>query len=362
LNSKERVLTAISHEEPDRIPKHSGFTPEISRSLRSIFGIEHKDTFELDFFLGHDMFIKEIGWGEVWEFIEKPDLPVNEMGIYYDDWGVGWKKVNYGNGTYIEMVHHPLSDDIQQIDRLSVPPISPEKYNELSTLIKRFGNDHIIIGGISATIFEPSWYLRGQQQFLIDMIENPDFADQLMKIMADYHLQIGKKMVTIGVDIIFLGDDVGTQNAPMISRSMYHKFLTPKYAKIIEELKKINKDLKFAYHCCGHIDHILPELVEAGVDIIQVMQPGSVDFAKVKKQFGKKISFWGGIDVQKLIPNATPKEVVYTVKSALNKLGKNGGYIIGMTHNVQPGPRAIDNTLVAYYAIEKYGYYTMNIN
>ncbi len=361
MNSRERVLTALNHNLPDRLPKHSGFTPEISSKLKSIFGIEDEDNYALDLFLEHDMLIKEIGFGEVWELEFKNENIFNKKGIYYDEWGIGWKKSEYCSGSYLEMIYHPLADKIEKIESISVPVVSSKKYNELKKLINKFSDKYIIIGGISATIFEPSWYLRGQQQFLIDLIEEPNYADRLMQIMADYHFQIAKKMVSMGVDIIFLGDDVGTQNAPMISQKMYRKFLTPKYAKIINELRKINKYIKFAYHCCGYIDHVLPELVEIGIDIIQVVQPGSVDFKKVKKKFGNKISFWGGVDVQKIIPEADIKGVISSVKEAIEILGNGGGYIIGMTHNVQPGPRAIDNTLAAYYAIEKYGHYQLEL-
>ena len=103
--------------------------------------------------------------------------------------------------------------------------------------------------------------------------------------------------------------------------------------------------------------HVLPELIEAGIDILQVIQSGSVDFSYIKKKYGKNISFWGGIDVQQLIPNGTIEQVVTNVKNAIEILGKNGGYIIGMSHNVQPGSRAIENVITAYYTIEKFGYY-----
>jgi len=354
---KDRILMALNHEYPDRIPKHCSFTPEIAKEFKSIFKISDDNPYSLDLLFGHDFLQYEIGFGKVWGLEDNTEITFGKKDIFYDEYGIGWKKVHYQNGSYIEMVHHPLAKDVDLIENLELPNVSTKSYKELEVLIKKYGDYYGIMGGISSTIFEPAWYLRGQQQFLIDLIENPEMADNLMTKILDYHLNISKKMVEMGADLIFLGDDVGTQDRPMISREMIHKFLTPKYSTITSELRKINSDVKFAFHCCGYIDHLLPELIEAGVDIVQVLQPGSVNFIDVKKKFGKNISFWGGIDVQKLIPDASLQEVVAAIRFALEVLGENGGYIMGMTHNVQPGPRAIENTIMSYYAIEKYGNY-----
>jgi len=147
------------------------------------------------------------------------------------------------------------------------------------------------------------------------------------------------------------------QTGMLISPKLWRKFLKPRYDYLFQEWKKLNKNIIFAFHSDGYVEPIIPDLVEIGLDILNPVQPGTMNDCYLKKEFGKKLSFWGGINVQKTIPFGSPKDVIDEVKDRINIFGEGGGFIISPSHNIQPNIRSIDNTLIYYWACNKYGKY-----
>jgi uroporphyrinogen-III decarboxylase len=139
----------------------------------------------------------------------------------------------------------------------------------------------------------------------------------------------------MGVDMIWIGDDVGAQNAMLLSPDTWRRFLKPRMAKFISTLKGLSPSLKVAYHSDGCILPIIPELIEIGVDVLNPIQPLSMDPVRLKKEYGKKLSFWGTIDEQRTLPFGTVEDVRTEALSRLSTIGKGGGLIIGPTHHVQ---------------------------
>lgn len=169
----------------------------------------------------------------------------------------------------------------------------------------------------------------------MDFVLNPDLAEKILDIPFHYHLTAAKKLVEMGVDMIWTGDDVGTQSTMMISPKLWRRFFKPRMAEFIAALKKINPGVKVAYHSDGMIYPIIPDLIEIGVDVLNPVQPACMNPERVKKEFGNKLCFWGSIDEQYTLPFGSPAEVEHEIKSRLKTLGKNGGLIIGPTHHVQ---------------------------
>ena len=185
------------------------------------------------------------------------------------------------------------------------------------------------------TIFETAWALRGLERMMLDLAVDPDLAETILDIPFHYHLAAAKTLVGLGVDMIWTGDDVGAQSAMMISPAMWRRFLKPRMAEFFAELKRINPAVKVAYHSDGAIGPIIPELIEIGVDVLNPIQPACIDPARLKRDYGEKLCFWGSIDEQHTLPFGTPADVRNEVKSRLETLGKGGGLIIGPTHHVQ---------------------------
>jgi uroporphyrinogen-III decarboxylase len=161
-------------------------------------------------------------------------------------------------------------------------------------------------------------------------------------------LTAAKRLVQMGVDMVWTGDDVGGQNALIISPDCWRKFLKPRMANFIAELKAINPQVKVAYHSDGMITPLIPELIEIGVDVLNPIQPASMDPEEIKRQFGKRLCFWGSIDEQHTLPFGTPAEVRQEVTERLKTIGKNGGLILAPTHHVQ-----LDTPMENFWAMQK---------
>ncbi len=181
---------------------------------------------------------------------------------------------------------------------------------------------------------------------LVDFAANPDLADAILEIPYRYHLHAAKKLVEMGVDMIWTGDDVGTQRGMLISPRMWRAFLKPRMANFIAELKAINPAVKVAYHSDGDIRPIIPDLIEIGLDVLNPIQPACMNPAELKQQYGDKLCFWGSIDEQYTLPMGTPDYVRAEVLERLKTIGKDGGLIIGPTHHVQ-----LDTPLENFWAM-----------
>jgi uroporphyrinogen decarboxylase len=339
MKHRERVLMALNHEQPDRCPMQVSFTPEFADRLRlelkARTGKSHNphgggNTYDLERALGEDMLLTSVGWAN--SYYQQP-------GDYIDEWGIGWRSVEYntpyGLGYYTEISHNPLAQDQAIVSYRPPDPQRPELYLEAERVIREFKDEYWIVGVTVTTIFECAWALRGYERMLSDFLLNPDLAEAILDLPYQYHLTAAKKLVQMGVDMIWVGDDVGAQKAMLISPSMWRKFLKPRLANFIAEIKAINPQLKVAYHSDGVIYPIIPELIEIGIDVLNPIQPASMDPAQLKEQFGDRLCFWGTIDEQYTLPFGSPDQVRAEIISRLQTAGRSGGLILGPTHHVQ---------------------------
>lgn len=358
MDSRERVLTVLDHKTADRVPVTNRFTPEIAAELRTIVHLSSTDPFDLEVALGHDMLCtKEIG------IVNSYTAENNrrEGDEYIDDFGIVRTKVNYAGGSYLEVAKNPLEDlnnwSSYQLPDPGQQPTLHEDYRHFSTAIAKYGKTHVIVGGVTCTIFEAAQMLRGMSRLMADLVENQDFVDELMDKLMHYHFIIGKRLIELGVDIIYIGDDAGSQKSMLISPAMWRRFLKPRYDHLFREWRRIRKDIIFAFHSDGYIEPIVPDLVEIGLNVLNPIQPECMDDRKLKREFGHTLSFWGGINVQKTIPFGSPADVVSEVREKLEIYADAGGFIISSSHNVQPNVRSVDNTLIYYWAARNFGEY-----
>ena len=339
MKPRDRVLSALSHETPDRCPLQVSFTPEFADRLRLDLSLKGQkvhnphgggNTYELELALGEDMLLTSVGWANSY-------YQAGES--YTDEWGIGWRSqpyaTPYGAGQYTEMVVHPLMDEKSVSAYTGPDPSRPELYAEAGQVIRTYQADYWIVGVTVTTIFETAWALRGYEQLMMDFVENPDLAEHILDIPYRYHLTAAKKLVEMGVDMIWTGDDVGMQTGMLISPRIWRKFFKPRMANFIASLKAINPQVKVAYHSDGNIFSIIPDLIEIGLDVLNPIQPACMDPVQLKKSFGDHLCFWGSIDEQYTLPFGTPEQVRQEVLTRLSTLGKNGGLILSPTHHVQ---------------------------
>mgnify|MGYP000132516157 CR=1 FL=1 len=350
MNSKERVKVALAFEEPDRVPVSADYVPEIRKKLRQRAGDEEE--VDVGVAMGNDMVITSHGFCNGYYLKDTPE--------YYDEWGCKWKYIQNPTGSYTEVIERPLEDE-KKLNSYKIPdPYNEERYNSSKQIIDRYAKDYWIVGAIPCTIFEVSWGLRGLDKFMIDMLSNKDFAHELMDKVMEFPLVAGKKLIELGVDMLWTGDDVGMQTGPMISIDLWREYFKPRYAKLYNEFKKLNPNVKIAYHSCGNCEFILDEMYEIGLDVINPIQPGAMNPEHIKKRYGKKLAMWGTMDEQRILPFGTPKQVKSEVERLIKTCAPGGGFILAPAHNIQ-ADTSIENILAFYEAAKEYGRYPIKI-
>jgi len=350
MKPRERVAAALEHIQPDRCPFQSTFTPEFAARLRAELKLEDAgahnphgggNPYDLEVALGEDVLLTSVGWANSY---------YQEQRDYVDEWGVGWRVMpyttRYGVGHYTEPRVHPLADRAALSGYHAPDPNRAELYEESARAIRDFHEDYWIVGVTVTTIFEAAWALRGLERLLMDFVENPDLAEEILELPYRYHLVAAERLVRMGVDMIWLGDDVGQQTGMLMSPKHWRRFLKPRMAELIATLKGINPHLKVAYHTDGCVYAIIPELVEIGVDVLNPVQPAAMDPLRLKRDYGRDLCFWGSMDEQHTLPFGTPEEVRREVRQRVATLGAGGGLILGPTHHVQ-----LDTPLENFWAM-----------
>jgi len=291
-----------------------------------------------------------------WHGIATSYYQYEEMEEYTCEWGIRWRWVDFEGGRYTEGIKRPLEDE-SCLSSFSCPdPTEEWRYDSARELICDHGKTHAIVGAMPCTLFEAAWYLRGYDRFLLDLVMNKDFAHALLDKLFDFEMVTGTRLAQTGVDIIWVGDDFGTQKSLIVSPETWREFFKHRYAGLIQAFRAIKPDVKIAYHSDGNIEPLLPEYIEIGVDILNAVQPKALDPARLKRRFGKNLAYWGTVDIQEVLPFGSPEDVENEVKLRIQTVGQGGGLIVGPSHNIQPDV-PLDNTLAFYRAVEKYGKY-----
>lgn len=352
MKHRERVQMALNHEQPDRCPLQVGFTPEFAARLRPALRLadqqEHNphgggNVYELERALDQDMLLTSVGWANSYYQRER---------AYVDEWGVEWSIAEYetpfGRGYYTEMTGHPLASDDAVTGYKPPDPHRGELYRDAEWTLRQFQDEYWIVGVTVTTIFEAAWALRGYEQMLTDLIVDPDLASAILDIPYHYHLAAARRLVEMGVDMIWVGDDVGSQAGMLVSPELWRRIFKPRWAEFFGTLKQLKPSLKIAYHSDGAIEPIIPDLIEVGLDVLNPVQPACMDPARLKKLYGDRLAFWGTIDEQNTLPFGTPADVTREVNTRLETVGCNGGLIIGPTHHVQ-----LDTPMENFWAMMK---------
>lgn len=358
MTHKQRLLAAINHEEPDRVPLCAWYTPEAERMMLRHLGADSDatETYKaaggaLPILMDHDFLISWIG--------PCTSYYADAHEEYTDEWGITWKWFkNSAGGAYTEIVKHPLADIVDPAEYTLPDFTRADRYDGVRKLIAQYGGEYGIMGGAACTLFELAWYLMGMQRLLMDLVGEKDFVNAFLDDLTRWIEVAGAKLVELGVDIIWIGDDFGTQDRMLISPQLFREFFKPRYAKLFARWKAINPRVKIAFHSDGFISPIIGDLVEIGLDILNPVQPKSMDPARVKKDFGKNLTLWGTVDIQEVMPFGSVADVVNEVKLRLRTVGRGGGFIISPAHNLQPDV-PIENILAFYRTAKECGRYPL---
>ena len=358
MNSRERLLAAMSREVPDRVPRDIswGMTQDIvERCIKETGTSDYQTYFKQDHrFLYYQLTDKKINR---FSYFEGRGLDLNEM--TFDEWGVGYVK---GKDKTSHLVHFtsPLinATSINEILDYEMPDFTEDyrwkhfaKYTE-----DMHKNGMAVAGPMACTIFETAWQIRGIDEFMIDMIEDQEMVECLLDRILEIRLKMTDHMVSAGIDVLMLGDDIAMQTGMMISPELWRKYFKPRMAKIIERARANNPKIHIFYHTDGNPTLVYDELIDIGINVLNPIQPECVDPAEVKLKYGHKAAFWGTIGVQSTLPFGTVEDVRNEVKLRMETVGKNGGLIIGPTHVLEPEV-PWENIIALYDAIDEFGVY-----
>ena len=265
-----------------------------------------------------------------------------------------------GTVAHFERMLHPMSKfkSIEEINEYPFPDFM-EDYRwegmgkKVDALIK---DDLIAVAFMQMTIFEIAWYLRGMDNFMIDMMVNKQFAEALLDKIVEIRLVMAERFAQSGVDILMLGDDVSTQLDMMMSPELWRSMIKPRLAKIIKKARDVKPDILIFYHGDGNLMKIIPDLIDIGVDILNPVQPECLDPIEVKRLYGDRLSFWGTLGTQTTLPFGTPKEVKAKCKKLIETVGKGGGLLLAPTHMIEPEV-PFENIQAFIDAVNEYGRY-----
>jgi uroporphyrinogen decarboxylase len=356
MNSRERTLTAIDHREPDRPPLYVSLTPQMAEKLCELQGMPFEppiDAMESSR-ISHMGLLTGMGVDIVAIAPTSPPLAPSMVlpdGRIRNEWGMVFKDV----GMYSELDEFPLSGASTREDILAYhfpDPLAPGRFDAAEEMLETYGKSHGIIGDVETMFFEISWYLTGLEKFLVDLLTGAEYLPYLMDKVMHYIIGAGKKLLEMGIDILWCGDDFGGQQGMLIDPEHWRRIIKPRIKYMFEAFRKVQPDIKIAWHSCGSILPIVPDFIELGLDILNPIQPLAAGMNPVflKENFGKDLVFFGGIDVQELLPHGTPGMIRDEVRRRMDILGRDGGYIVAPAHNIQPDT-PVENVLAFFEAV-----------
>jgi uroporphyrinogen decarboxylase len=356
MNPRERTLAAIHHRPPDRPPLYVSLTPQIAGKLSELQGLPFEppiDAMESSR-ISHMGLLTSMGVDIIAIApTSPPSAPSLTLpdGRVRNEWGMVFKDI----GVYSELDEFPLSGALTREDVLAYPfpdPLAPGRFDTAAEMLKTYGESHGIIGDVETMFFEISWYLTGLEKFLIDLLTGAEYLPYLMDKVMHYIIEAGKELLAMGIDILWCGDDFGGQQGMLIDPDQWRRIIKPRIKYMFEAFRKVQPDIKIAWHSCGSILPIIPDFIELGLDILNPIQPlaAGMDPVFLKKNYGKDLVFFGGIDVQELLPHGTPEMIRDEVRRRMEILGKDGGYIVAPAHNIQPDT-PVENVLAFFEAV-----------
>lgn len=240
---------------------------------------------------------------------------------------------------HMKKMYSPMADfdSVEQVLAYPLPEYGTSVLDSTVALVQKLhDNDQVAVGGLGCTVWERSWYLRGMENLMTDMMTEDPIAEVLFDRITDLAVNRAESYARSGVDVLLLGDDVGMQHSIMMSETMYCEWLKPRLTRVIRAAKAVNPDILITYHSCGFITPMIPHLIEAGIDILDPVQPECMDFREIHDQFGDVLSFHGTIGTQITMPFGTPDDVRREVFKNLEIAGDHGGLIVCPTHLLEP--------------------------
>ena len=382
MTSRERLLTALNHKQPDRVPiDFGGFQTGIHKKayeqLLDYLGIQ-EDIAILDpvqqLAKPGEQVLQRFRVDTRYIVAHGPDnfkggieLNTRDGKLWHDlkdEFGVIWSMPDEQQ-LYMDISFHPLAEaTIKDVQDYPFPNGGdPTRFTNLreQALHIRKETPYALCTGIGGVVYETCWYMRGMEQWFIDLMTNPAFCevllDKILQFWLDYYSEFLKEVGDL-VDVVMIGDDLTGQSGPLFSPKLYRHIVKPRQKKLVQHIKSLTK-AKVWYHTCGSCAEYIPDLIDNGIDILNPVQIGLVnmDAKTLKEKFGDQITFWGGaIDTQHVLPFAGPDKVKDQVRNNVEIFKQGGGYVFNNVHNIQAGVPS-ENIVALFDAAFETGFY-----
>jgi uroporphyrinogen decarboxylase len=387
MDSRQRVLTALRHEEPDRVPydlastQVTGITNGAYQRLRAYLGWDEQlprwvDVIQQLVQPGDDLLdylqvdtrglypLTSHNWNVYEQLLDDGDA-----WVYHDEWGITHHFPKQ-DGHWFSMVASPLANidpgavAVTELDYTWPAADDPRRIAGLREQAEayRAAGKIVVLKGLCAGIFEMSQRLRGMENALMDTALYPEFTDALAGRLADAKIAFWEMALgELGdvVDIVFEADDYGSQESQLISPDQFRRLFKPHVARTLQAIRTGAPNARILFHSCGNVRSIIPDLIEIGVDILNPVHVAATGMEPVqlKRDFGNDICFWGGgVDTQGVLPHGTPEEVAEDVRRNLEALAPGGGYVFNTIHNIQSEVPP-ENILAMWEALQEFGAY-----
>jgi uroporphyrinogen decarboxylase len=355
MNQLERYKATVSHKRPDNLLFNFGCTPDLASRLRNHLGLTIDKNINEHFQM----------YSGAWASMERPkDYPLPDFSRYYKDGERPEGSRIDGNGCLHipgSMYHFthlisPLRNALSMADIESYPWPDYSRYT--TDHVREIVNKAHAAGQVARVhcthMYEDAWQVRGYEEFLMDMIAEPDWAHFILDRFMERNKLVAVAAARAGADELVSGDDVANQNSLMFSIEHWREFIKAKWAEVYAAARAIKPDIQIWYHSDGNITEIIPELLEIGVTVFNPLQPECVDVAEIKRKFGDRMVMHGTIGTQTTMPFGTPDDVRACVKQRVETLGSDGALILSPTHTLEPEV-PIENILAFVDACKEFG-------
>ncbi len=380
ISHRQRLIMTLNHQEPDRVPLdfatggNTSPTPEVYSKLADIYQVRTPVQY-----VPHMMRLARVD-EIILKALDIDTRPIymnpvskgiracTDPGFFYDEWGVKWREFDLGGVIYREASESPLQNaSIDDLERYPwwPDPNDPQRYvgvqDSAQTLFH--STDYALIGCPTFnSVWERAYMLCGYARMLEGLIAEPEFVHAVFRKITDIVLiQLRQFLALAGstLEVVKIGDDLGGQQNCLMSPTTYRQTIKPYHQEIFDCIHQ-NSKAKAFLHTCGAVVKMLPDLVEAGVEILNPVQVSAkgMDTAILKRDFGSKLTFWGAVDTQWVLPHGTQDDVKAEVRHRIQDLAVGGGYVVAPVHNVQADVPA-ENVIAMYQAALKYGRYPL---
>lgn len=388
MNSRERLLTALQHREPDRVPIDLGgtdFTSICKGAYESALAHLGRDAGAVAVVnlveqlpILDERFLDEVIHADTRQVREAGsstwELHMEDDGTYLNyvsEFQIGMRMPKE-NGHYFDLVDFPLIEPtVAALDAYLWPDLhDPARWAGLVEQARRLYETTsygLVVGCLfGGAVLELSECLRGIESFMLDLVSEPKFADELMERVTEFVITAyGEMLDRVGpyIQVVSMCDDLATQLGPLISPAIYRERIKPRQKRVVEAIRA-RTGAKILYHGCGATREFVPDLIDMGIDILNPVQVGAYgmgDTAELKRLYGRDLTFWGGVcDNQRVLPFGTPEQVREETRRRLDDLMPGGGFVAAPIHNIQDGVPP-ENILAMFETIQEHGVYRVGL-